>query len=400
MSEILDNVINFEKKKKTLEKVYDAKGKRIAHLFRSRFTKKYVYRRKFGKLGIPPLKQTLEADTLGKARTEAEILVQRHKNKHLGIDDTQVFGAQKYVSFKSLIDKVEKNYTNSDDCRSETKAKHKFFWKLFREEIGHMNVWTWSDEEFKNFLKREKKKRKRKTFMDYAKHMNLLFRLAFKWKILPYRMTFENPDSGPLNKPRVYTSDEWDRIWEVSNDNLRDVLVLLGECGMRLREALHLEWSRIHLETGLVHLGPEHVKTGSKTGEGRDFIVSPHALERLKARCERTRHMGSNFVFPGKSRIYTSPKTFHYVFDGSKPQDDIKTAFKKALEKAKIEGRATRHDFRHTWYTEQAKRGTPAAKSGAYAGTRAVTVDRVYTHLNAKDTRELAGTIKIGEKKK
>lgn len=41
------------------------------------------------------------------------------------------------------------------------------------------------------------------------------------------------------------------------------------------------------LETGEWTLSAERVKTGSKTGEGRSFIISPTALSRLRARSLR-----------------------------------------------------------------------------------------------------------------
>ena len=59
---------------------------------------------------------------------------------------------------------------------------------------------------------------------------------------------------------------------------------------------IFLTWDRIDLETGKLTLRAEDVKTGSKTGKGRVFFVSPNALERIRARRKRDK-TESPYVF-------------------------------------------------------------------------------------------------------
>lgn len=150
---------------------------------------------------------------------------------------------------------------------------------------------------------------------------------------------------------------------------------------MRLREALRLRKECVDLDTGKITLGPEDVKTGSRTGKGRNFIMGNHTLERIRQRFKNV--SDPVFVFPS-SRAK------------GKAQDSNKTAWKTAKRAAKIKGRARWHDLRHTALTIALleKRINPVAVS-EYAGVALPTIQRVYLHGEAEKTKDVGEAVRI-----
>jgi integrase len=162
---------------------------------------------------------------------------------------------------------------------------------------------------------------------------------------------------------------------------------------MRKGEKIELTWDRIDLATGLVVLMAEHVKTGSKTGKGRKFIMSPLASQRMQARYEE-RDPESQYVFPSAT-------------DPQKPKRTNHQAWTKAKKKAGITGRARWHDLRHTaltWATlgdpsltreERSRSIQPVEKVSEYAGVSIPVLQRVYLHGREEHTRDVSMAVSI-----
>lgn len=362
------------------EKVFDAKGRRVPHLFLEKESGIYVVRKKFGKRKISPLFKSTGEKVLSRARTAADVIIQRHVNFCLGIPDSHVFGQARTKTMGDVAHWILQNYT--PDLRAGTQALHRYY---FREIIRHFGDWDVSQmtpERFTEWVKRERRKGGRRTFFDFAKHLTLLMKVAYEQKFVSHLVRFKNPDPKQNHSWRVYTPDELTRLWEEMGDDLRDQFVLSCESFMRLREVLHLSWDRIDLDTGKITLRAENVKTGSKTGVGREFIMSPNALSRLRARRAR---MGdrSPFVFPSPA-------------DPTKPVWENRTAWRAAKENAGIKGKATWHSLRHTALTRALLdfKANPIQVS-EYAGVRMTTIQRVYLHPKADQTREVANVLKI-----
>ena len=226
------------------------------------------------------------------------------------------------------------------------------------------------------------KKRKRKTFNDYVKHMNLVLNYAYQHRYLKHPLALPTTDPVKGVTGRVYTDAELAALWEHMNETLRDQFVLSFECFMRLREVLFLTWDRIDLSTGKLTLRAADVKTGSKTGKGRSFFVSPNALMRLRAR-RVAQGEGSPYVFPSR-------------FDPSKPQAESKTAWIAAKRRAGIKGRARWHDIRHTSLTLAllVKKLNPLEVS-EFAGVNMRTIQKVYLHSTEEQTRSVSTALSI-----
>lgn len=376
----------FEFKIKKYQDVLDKNDRPIPGYSRHVPTGNIYYRKTFKKLGIPSLHVSTGETTLGKAKTKIDMLVQQHINKHLGINDSHVFsGRRGKKSFQSVAQEVLTRVTPLR--RAKTQRKHKDFIDDLVDAFGQYNIDSITAREFELWIEKLRKTSDRTTFMDYAKHMNLVMRFAYNEKYCQHLIKFANPDSVQDNPGRVYTDAEIKSLWEVMNDTTQDQFVLSYECMMRLREVLHLTWERVDLKTGIITLRPADVKTGSKTGKGREFQMSPGALERLRARF-KNRSPDALYVFPSR-------------FDPLKPADDNRAAWGKAKENAKIEDPARWHDLRHTAITKAllVAKMKPIEVS-EYAGVSLGTIQRVYLHSTAEHTQSVAGAISIDKIKK
>lgn len=388
----------------------DKAGRRVPKFYRYVPTGVIYYRETFKKENIPALFKSTEATTLGKAKTTAKKMVQRHRNLHLGIKDDHIYGRAVANPFREVIAWAREHYTPK--MRRRTQVAHNFFFDELDDWLGHFDVNSITRELFTGMIqKRRGKSRKvknrdgtyrvsvRRTFSDYAKHMNLLMRIAYEdLKLATHLITFDNPDRvrsrlkllpgattwdddlGP--SWRVYTQAEISALWDEMGEDTRDQFALCYECLMRKREALHLTWDRVDLGVGKITLRPEDVKTGSKTGRGREFIMSPAAWERIRARAQK-REPGNPWVFPSK----TAP---------GKPVDDNKTAWTLVKRRAGVFGKATWHSLRHTALTEALlNEGKDPVKVSEYAGVSLETIQRVYLHSKAEQTKSVAGAIRI-----
>jgi integrase len=143
---------------------------------------------------------------------------------------------------------------------------------------------------------------------------------------------------------------------------------LLLLTGARLREILHLEWSMVDFEKGMLHLPT------SKTGR-KSIIVGAGALAVLAS---LPRVDGSPFVIPGR--------------DPKKPRADLKKPWKSICHAAAIEGLRL-HDLRHSFASVGAGGGLSLPVIGALLGHASPDMTARYAHLANDPARRAADTI-------
>lgn len=180
------------------EPVLDASGRRIPKLRRYKKNGLISVRAKFRKLGIPDLDICTGERTLGRAKQKAEILIQRHKNKHLGVDDTHVFGRHRTTSVKEIIEWVLANHT--PHLRAGTQEMHRYYFKRISAEFGFYDISQITNDFFRAWVQTQKTRRLRKgerrrtTFFDYAKHLNMLIKVAYDQRFTTNLVKIKNPD--------------------------------------------------------------------------------------------------------------------------------------------------------------------------------------------------------------
>ena len=183
------------------------------------------------------------------------------------------------------------------------------------------------------------------------KHM---FNLAIKWKYV---------DTNPVKEveffqerelaTRTLKKDEAQRLIEASNGNLKPLIIVALNTGMRRGELLKLKWNDLDFDNHFIYIKE------TKTAKVRKVPMSPmveRTLKSIERKCE--------FVFQ-------SPKT-------KKGQKDVRTGWRNACERAGIHDFRF-HDLRHT-----------AATWMVAVGIDLVTVKEILGHANIKTTMRYA----------
>ena len=341
--------------------------------------------------GMPNLFRSTGETDIRAARKKLPGLIKEHLEKYQ--DGKR--SPEKSKTVGQVIDEVYETQTarprrNKEPLRKKTIAKRKFYFERIRTDmglgplpIGKLTLQIWTGR-----LDQVMKKLKRKTFWDYAKHMNILERHAYQQQYITNLISFPNPD-GAHKEGTVFTTDELKLLFAEMNEDTKDQFVLSYENCLRKLECLHLEWNRIDLETGELILRKEHVKTGSKTGKGRTIFITPHALERLRARWQKVDQADANarrWVFPSET--------------GKGPITDNKTAWNNAKENVlekfpAFQHWGTWHHLRHTAITYMFAMGMDIAKVSEFVGTSIATLQRVYLHSKAEHTRGVSSGLMI-----
>lgn len=330
----------------------------------------YVRKRMKGK---KPLFKKTGYTSRTKAKTKAQYLMAEWLGNKRPESQVILFGefAEGYLG-----------HLEKTKLRPRTKEQARIYIRELIEEMGANDIRHIHEGFFEEWLADFRLRKSRTTFMDYAKYLSKVMKHAYRKQVIERLPEFPNPDP-PKKTGRVYTREEIEALLQVATPQLELQMRLCLQGFMRLREMLFLTWERIDLSSGLIRLGAEDVKTGSKTGEGREFYLHPD-LNRLLAQHQGRQKRPSRYVFP-------SPQ------DPEKPTWSNKTAWRKAKRKAGIERKARWHDLRHTaisWALTGPKPVNPLMVS-YYAGVSLRTIQRVYLKVKPEHTRDVATCIEI-----
>jgi len=157
----------------------------------------------------------------------------------------------------------------------------------------------------------------------------------------------------PNAKERILTGEEAKRLLDEASDELRPVLIVALNTGMRKNEILSLRWKDVDFIKGFIHIAD------SKSGRSRNIPMNGLVFETLHA-MDRQREF-----------VFENPETKARILD-------VKTAFKGACRRAEIKGLRF-HDLRHT-----------AASRMVEAGIDLVTVSKILGHASIQMTMRYA----------
>lgn len=341
-----------------------------SYLWRHVPTGTYYVRRK--RKGKKPLFKSTGEKVKTRAKTKADEMISAWLGgRPVTHRDEELFGpfAQKYLEF----------VLRSSKLKPRTKEQAKIYISELIERLRYVALSELNEGFVEEWIEELKREKDRKTFQDYVKYLSKVLRHAHIKGLIQRLPQFQNPD--PKKKTgRVYTHEEVSALIAECSPKLELQFRLCLQSIMRLREMLALEWNRVNLETGLITLRAEDVKTGSRTGEGRSFFVNKTILKQLRTRREK---------MPTARYVFPSPK-------GDTWQWSNKKAWGLAKRKAGIKGKARWHDLRHTaltWALVE-KKMNPLFVS-KYAGVSMRTIERVYLKVRPEDTAEIAKAIDI-----
>lgn len=229
--------------------------------------------------------------------------------------------------------------------------------------VVDFNEAVWED-----YIVWEQRNRPGTKLFNCRKYMSQIVHRAAKKGVVARPIRLRNPDPK-RDAGKVYSEDEIKSLLKRADDELRLQILMAYSMGMRRSEILHLQWDRLDLRAGVVHLRRED----TKIRQARSFKINAFVLEQLRHRKLTTR---GRWVFP-------SPKK------ADAPILDNKTAWQACKRKTKVRGRF--HDLRHTFLTNEihAKK-TPAMDVCAYAGLSIEELKRTYLHPTVESTAHIA----------
>lgn len=180
--------------------------------------------------------------------------------------------------------------------------------------------------------------------------------------------------------PWLQSSEQVTRLIAECSPLIRDLVAVLVGTGMRIDEALHLQWDDIDMEHRLitVHRGKKGMP---KSGRLRRVPIFDSVLLVLRAmRLAR----GSNvLLWPGREG---KPRS----------QSPIWKQFKPAVERAGFDGRMRIHDLRHSFASLFLLDGGDIFKLSRILGHSSVTItERTYAHLRPDAFEEDYGRVRF-----
>ncbi len=191
-----------------------------------------------------------------------------------------------------------------------------------------------------------------------------LLRLAYEWKVID-RVPRIRLLPGERNREFVLSFEKEKVYLAAIPQPLHDIAVLLLDTGLRVGEALSLQWPDVHLEPAAgARYGYVHVRDGKSKYAKRNVSLTERAAQMLR---ERAAANPSPWVFPGEK---AGP------FLGT----SLNHQHQKARTLLKLPADFVIHSFRHTMLTRLGEAGADAFTIMRIAGHSSVTVSQKYVH--------------------
>jgi integrase len=196
--------------------------------------------------------------------------------------------------------------------------------------------------------------------------MSAILKTAAKRKWCDHQV-IERPKQ-PAGKIRWETVENAQRIVDHASPHMRPLIIFLFGTGVRLSEALYLQWSQVDLKRGTV------IFPKTKNGGGRGVPLSPTVTKALQTIQHRI------------GAVFLTNVGIPY-----KPADDhggqIKTGFRGACRRAGVLN-FTPHDCRHTFATWHYAKHRDLAQLMQLCGWKSPDMAMRYAHVNVEHLAE------------
>ncbi len=262
----------------------------------------------------------------------------------------------KKITFGKMCDEYFETYikVNHSDWRTEGYILNQSK-EYFRPDTWLQNVTTRQIDRFKAARIKEVAPATVNRNLARLKH---LLNTAIKWGYL-----YENP-ANPVKllrednvRLRYLTKREIDLLIAAAHPNLKPIITLAVNTGMRRGEIFDLLWEHIDLRNKVLEV------VHPKNGEKRAIPINKTLLEALH---RLPRRVDSPYVFPGKNGGRLT---------------DIKTSFLTAREKAGLED-VTLHTCRHTFASHLVMAGVDLMTVKELLGHKSLKMTERYSHLS------------------
>ncbi len=167
---------------------------------------------------------------------------------------------------------------------------------------------------------------------------------------------------------RFLTKAEWLRLQKELPEHVLAMATFAIATGLRQANVTGLQWANVSLKEKLAWVD----STETKSKKSISIPLNQSALSILEK--ENGKHPNCVFTYKGK------------------PIKSVKTAWNKALKRAKIEN-FTWHDLRHTWASWHVQSGTPLAVLKELGGWSDISMVMRYAHLSPQHLRKYANNV-------
>jgi len=189
-------------------------------------------------------------------------------------------------------------------------------------------------------------------------------RLAQEWRVID-RLPRVRLLSGERNREFVLSYEQEALYLEGALQPLADIGLLILDTGLRVGEALALEWPSIHTEpVGSAKFGYLHVRDGKSARARRNVPLTDRARAVLLTR----RAQSTSF------RVFTGPE------GGALLVSSLDHAHKRLRVHLKLPAEFVLHSLRHTYGTRLGEASTDAFTIMRLMGHSSVTVSERYVH--------------------
>jgi integrase len=301
----------------------------------------------------------------------------------------------------SLDDELQVMSELSDDAgskrrRASTREKDKYMLAFVRKYFGEMDADAINEGFWESWCLRVGPKTGRKTLGDVAKYLSKVMTYAHREGVINRKPRLANPDARKPAPP-AFTPDQVALFWKHSNQVMKDLILLSGECGLRPSEARELRkaWVSIPKSGRAVISIPGWFE---KRGEGREIITSEGVTEMLE---RRTKGSWNKYVFPSPSNPDRPISRVRLSRYWKAMQKSVNIELIQA-GKTPIQANTIRfHWLRHTFFTHAlliAQR--PLAEVAAYGGNSPKVLFERYLNKDKSVTAPTADAVSYGLGKK
>jgi integrase len=278
-----------------------------------------------------------------------------------------------------LCDLLEDRLSEDPERRRKTRQHDKTYLPIIRDLFGE----EWADEideAFWDAWVRRTGRGMNRTLGDVAKYLSKVLTFAFEQKIINRKPRIKNPDAAPKSPP-VYTIEQIQGFLEHADSELKDLLIVATECGIRPHENRELRWDWIE-DCKIVRF-PE---TFTKTKKAREIVLSPGVQKLLTHRLARRQ---GPFVF-------SAPKNPHQPLS----ECQLSRMWRRMLGRAGISTEDRKgpkfHWVRHTFGSIQLlEAGQPLPKVALYMGNSPKVLFDRYMAKDAQRSAEVSQVINL-----
>lgn len=193
-----------------------------------------------------------------------------------------------------------------------------------------------------------------------------LLYLAKRWSVIKAVPTIEMLD-GERQRKFVLSHGDENNYLALAPDPLRDVALLILDTGLRIGEAVRLQWVDVHLEpVGSARFGYLQVRLGKTKNAMRTISLTARASEMFASRLATS---VSGFVFPSVRQVDKACST-----------NLIQHQHQRLREALGLDAEFVIHSLRHTMLTRLGHVGVDAFTIKRMAGHSSITVSERYVH--------------------